>query len=498
MNDLPNKYGPKTTLPVQQSYVNGAFLDSTSGQSFATRHPGNDDVICHVELAGPAEVDKAVSAAKAAFDDWSQTPAAERGAILRRAATILRERNDELAELETLDTGKPIAETRAVDVITGAEVIEYFASAVQTIGGQHVDLPPEAFALIRREPLGVCAGIGAWNYPIQIAMWKSGPALACGNTMVFKPAEQTPLTALALAEIYTEAGLPPGVFNVVQGAADTGSALVNHPDVAKVTLTGSVGTGKAVMAEAARGLKKVTFELGGKSPIIVFADADRDNALNAALVGNFYSTGQVCSNGTRVFVHASIHDEFVARLAERTRAIRVGDPFDPETQMGPLVSREHFDKVLGYMEQAKASDARHLCGGDVATDAGDENGYYVTPAVFASCGDDLAFVREEVFGPLMSVLPFESEDEVVARANDTDFGLSGAVFTKDISRAHRVANRIQAGIVWINDYNVTPPQVPFGGYKQSGIGRENGLQAIEHYTQLKTIYTNLGDVPKTY
>jgi len=495
---FPDKYGPKSTLPVQQSYVNGDYLSSTSGHSFATRHPGNDDVICHVELAGPTEVDKAVAAAKAAFAGWSETPPVERGAILRRAAALLRERNAELAELETLDTGKPIAETSAVDIITGVEVIEFFASAVQTIGGQHVDLPPAAFALIRREPLGVCAGIGAWNYPIQIAMWKSGPALACGNTMVFKPAEQTPLTALALAEIFTEAGLPPGVFNVVQGAAETGSALVNHPDVAKVTLTGSVETGKAVMAEAARGLKKVTFELGGKSPIIVFDDANIDNALNAALVGNFYSTGQVCSNGTRVFVHAAVHDEFVEQLGSRTRAIRVGDPFDPDTQMGPLVSREHQAKVLRYMEQAKASDARHVCGGEAVTDVPDQNGYYLAPAVFAACNDDMAFVREEVFGPLMSVLPFDNEEEVIARANDTDFGLSGAVFTTDVSRAHRVANQIQAGIVWINDYNVTPPQVPFGGYKQSGIGRENGLQAIEHYTQLKTIYTNLGDVPKTY
>ena len=488
------KYGPKTTLPIQQSYVNGDYLPSTSGHSFATRHPGNDDVICHVELAGAAEVDKAVAAASDAFEAWSQTPPAERGRILRRAAELLRERNDELAQLETLDTGKPIAETSVVDVITGAEVIEYFASVVQTIGGQHIDLPPDAFALLRREPLGVCAGIGAWNYPIQIAMWKSGPALACGNTMVFKPAEQTPLTALKLAEIYTEAGLPPGAFNVVQGAAATGAALISHSDVAKVTLTGSVETGKIVMAAAAKGLKKVTLELGGKSPIIVFDDADFDNALNAALVGNFYSTGQVCSNGTRVFVHASIHDRFVERLGERTAAIRVGDPFDPETQMGPLVSREHRDKVLSYLAAAKASAARHVVGGDSVR--GD--GYFVTPAVFAACSDDMEFVRDEVFGPLMSVLSFESEEEVIRRANDTAFGLSAAVFTNSVNRAHRVANALQAGIVWINDYNVTPPEVPFGGYKQSGIGRENGRQAIEYYTQIKTIYTNLGDVPKTY
>ena len=483
---------------MQQSYVAGEFLDSTSGHSFATRHPGNDDVICHVELAGQAEVDKAVAAASEAFLSWSQTPAAERGDILRRAAAILRERNAELAELETLDTGKPISETSTVDIITGAEVIEYFASVVQTLGGQHVDLPPDAFALIRREPLGVVAGIGAWNYPIQIAMWKSGPALACGNTMVFKPAEQTPLTALKLAEIYTEAGLPAGVFNVVQGARETGQALIKHPDVAKVTLTGSVETGKIVMAEAAQGLKKVTLELGGKSPIVVFDDADIDNALNATLVGNFYSTGQVCSNGTRVFVHKSIHDDFVSQLGERTRAIRVGDPFDPDTQMGPLVSREHYAKVLRYLELAKNSKARHVCGGDTVKNDVLGNGYYVTPAIFANCADNMEFVRDEVFGPLMAVLSFADEDEVVARANGTPFGLSGAVFTQNLQRAHRVANRLQAGIVWINDYNVTPPEVPFGGYKQSGIGRENGLQAIEHYTQTKTIYANLGDVPKTY
>ncbi len=301
---LPNKYGPKTTLPTQRSYVRGAYLASTSGKTFVTRHPGNENVICEVEEAGKREVDEAVAAARAAFESWSQTPAAERGDILRRAATILRERNGELAELETLDTGKPIAETSAVDIITGAEVIEYFAGVAQSIHGQHIDLPPEAFAMIRREPLGVCAGIGAWNYPMQIAMWKSGPALACGNTMVFKPAEQTPLTALQLAEIYSEAGLPPGVFNVVQGAADTGAALISHPDVAKVTLTGSVETGKIVLAHSASDLKKVTLELGGKSPIIIFDDADIDNALNATLTANFYSSGQVCSNGTRVFVRS--------------------------------------------------------------------------------------------------------------------------------------------------------------------------------------------------
>ena len=498
MTSAHEKYSAATTLPTQQSYVAGEYLASKSGDVFVSRYPGDDHVICDIEVAGEAEVNAAVAAALKAFKSWSQMPAAERGEILRRAARILRDRNDELAALETLDTGKPISETSVVDIATGADVIEYFAGVAQSIHGEHVDLPPEAFAMVRREPLGVCAGIGAWNYPIQIAMWKSGPALACGNTMVFKPAEQTPLTALKLAEIYTEAGLPPGVFNVVQGARDTGAALIGHPDVAKVTLTGSVETGKIVMAHAAKDLKKVTLELGGKSPIIIFDDANIDNAINAALVANFYSTGQVCSNGTRVFVQGDIHDEFVDRLGERARAIRVGDPFDPDTQMGPLVSREHFEKVCGYMSGAKDSAARHVCGGDVITDGRLSDGLYVTPAVFAECDDDMQFVREEVFGPLMSVLKFDTEDEALERANATQFGLAGAVFTQDFGRAHRVAKRIQAGIVWINDYNITPPEVPFGGYKQSGVGRENGLQAIEHYTQVKTIYANLGDVAETY
>ena len=498
MANKRNTYSADSTLPTQRSYINGEYVSNKSGDTFETRYPGTDRLICDVEIAGEPEVNAAVAAAAAAFQTWSQTPAAERGAILRRAAAILRERNDELAELETLDTGKPISETSVVDIVTGVDVIEYYAGVAQTIHGQHVDLPPEAFAMVRREPLGVCAGIGAWNYPIQIAMWKSGPALACGNTMVFKPAEQTPLTALKLAEIYSEAGLPPGVFNVVQGARETGAALVAHPDVAKVTLTGSVATGKVVMAQAAKDLKKVTLELGGKSPIIVFDDADLENALNAALVANFYSTGQVCSNGTRVFVQSSLHDEFVARLAERTKAIRVGDPFDPETQMGPLVSRQHFEKVCAYMAAARKTTAQHVCGGDVLSEDGLGDGLYVSPAVFANCDDDMEFVRDEVFGPLMSVLSFDTEDEALDRANATEFGLAGAVFTKDFTRAHRVTNRIQAGIVWINDYNVTPPEVPFGGYKQSGVGRENGLQAIEHYTQVKTIYANLGDVAETY
>jgi betaine-aldehyde dehydrogenase len=380
-------------------------------------------------------------------------------------------------------------------VPTGADVIEFYAGVAPTLHGETLDFPG-GFARMRREPLGVCAGIGAWNYPIQIAMWKSGLALACGNAMIFKPAEVTPLSALALAEIYLEAGVPPGVFNVVQGDARVGRMLVGHPDIAKVSLTGEVTTGQAVMADAAATLKKVTLELGGKSPIVVFDDADIDSARNAALTNNFFSTGQVCSNGTRVFVQRGVYEAFLDGVAERVASLRVGDPFDPETVIGPLVSREHHAKVMGYMDLAHASDARHIVGGDLPDDPALAAGNYVTPAVFADCADDMGFVTDEVFGPLMAVLPFDDEAEVVARANATPYGLSGAVFSRDLARANRVANAIEAGSVWINDYGTLPESVPFGGYKRSGIGRENGYHSIEHYTQVKMIYTNLGEVDR--
>ncbi|MGF1527295.1 MAG: betaine-aldehyde dehydrogenase [Candidatus Competibacterales bacterium] len=496
---LPGVYGPASRLPRQGLYIDGAPVDAAGEETFASIYPGSNAEICQVQQATEADVDAAVKAAQGAFRPWAKTPAAERGNILRRAAALLRARNDELAELETLDTGKPIAETPTVDIITGAEVLEYYANIAQALHGDHIDLPPKAFALMRREPLGVCAGIGAWNYPIQIAMWKSAPALACGNTMVFKPAELTPLGALQLAAIYSEAGLPPGVFNVVQGDARVGQMLTRHPGIAKVSLTGEAGTGKLVMADAARSsLKHVSLELGGKSPLIVFADADVDSAINAALLANFYSAGEVCSNGTRVFVQRPLYQDFIARLAPRTAEMVVGDPFDPHTQVGALISREHRDKVAGYLEAAVASGARHVVGGEVVTTGPLAAGNFITPAIFADCRDDMVFVREEIFGPVMAVLPFDGEDEVVERANATDYGLSGAVFTRDFPRAHRVAQDLQAGTVWINDYNALPPEIPFGGYKHSGIGRENGLQTIEAYTQVKTIYANLGPVARVY
>jgi len=487
-----------TTLPTQQLWINGEYVDATSGETFTTINPATNAVIAEVQQANQNDVDRAVAAAREGFAVWSQMPAMERTRILLKAVAILRERNDELGHLETLDTGKPLSETTTEDIVTGADVIEFYAGLISSIHGQHFDFPPSAFAIIRREPLGVCAGIGAWNYPIQIAMWKSAPALACGNAFIFKPAELTPLTALKLAEIYHEAGVPPGVFNVVQGDGRVGQMLSRHPGIDKISLTGEVGTGKKVMADAATTLKEVTLELGGKSPIIVFDDADLDSAVNAALVANFYSAGEVCSNGTRVFVQRSMYEAFVEKLAPRANAMKVGDPFDPEVVVGPLISTEHHTKVMSYMDIAMASGARHLCGGTAPENPALATGNYVTPAIFADCEDDMTFVKEEVFGPLMAVLVFDDEDEVLRRANDTDYGLSGAVFTSDFARAHRVANQIQAGSVWINDYNALPASIPFGGYKQSGVGRENGLTTLEHFTQQKTIYANMDSFPAYY
>jgi betaine-aldehyde dehydrogenase len=461
-------------------------------------NPASGELLAELAIDGPAQIDAAVARAQAAQREWAALSGAQRGRILQRAAQLLRERNDELAELETRNTGKPIQETRAVDVLSGAECLEYYAGLAAGLAGEHLDLGTAAFGYTRREPLGVVAGIGAWNYPLQIACWKSAPALACGNAMLFKPAELTPLTARKLEEIYRLAGLPEGIFQVVQGEAATGRLLTRHPAVRKISLTGEVGTGKAVMADAAESLKQVTLELGGKSPLIVFEDAQLDNAVGGALLGNFYSAGEVCSNGTRVFVHHSVHGQFLERLCARVAAMRVGDPLDPETQVGSLISAEHLDKVLGYIARGRAQGARLLCGGSRLTEGALARGFFVTPTVFDGCRDDMDIVRQEIFGPVMAVLQFSDEEEVVARANDTEFGLSAAVFTHDLTRAHRVIARLQAGTCWINHYNVTPVELPFGGVKLSGLGRENGRAAIEHYTQLKSVYVAMRDVEAPY
>jgi len=466
--------------------------------SFRVINPATGATLAQIAVDGATQVEAAVARAQAAQRKWGALTGAERGRILQRAAHLLRERNDELAHLETLNTGKPIQETRAVDVLSGAECLEYYAGIAAGIAGEHLDLGPNAFGYTRREPLGVVAGIGAWNYPLQIACWKSAPALACGNAMIFKPAELTPLTAVKLEEIYLAAGVPPGVFQVVQGLADTGRLLTRHPLIRKISLTGEVGTGKAVMADAANSLKQVTLELGGKSPLIVFEDAKLDNAVAGALLGNFYSAGEVCSNGTRVFVHKSLRSAFIGRLRARAEAMKIGDPLDPATQVGALISQEHMEKVLGFIARGRAQGARLVTGGARLTSGQLAHGYFVAPTVFDGCHDDMDIVRQEIFGPVMSVLEFETEEEVVARANATEFGLSAAVFTNNLTRAHRVIAQLQAGTCWINHYNITPIELPFGGVKMSGLGRENGRAAIEHYTQLKSVYVALADIEAPY
>jgi betaine-aldehyde dehydrogenase len=483
--------------PKASHYVGGAYIESQTGSPFDSIYPATGEVIAKIIPADDGVVEAAIMAAKEGQKIWAATPPAERGRILRKAADILREKNRELSVLETLDTGKPLQETLVADAASGADCLEYYGGLAATITGEHIDLGG-SFAYTKREPLGICFGIGAWNYPIQIACWKAAPALVCGNAMIFKPSEVTPLSALKLAEALTEAGLPAGVFNVIQGFGDVGARMVAHPDIAKVSLTGSVPTGAKVAALAGEHLKKTTLELGGKSPLIIFDDADIENAISAAINANFYSTGQICSNGTRVLVHTAIKEQFLKRLAERTGDAVLGDPLDEATSIGPLVSKAQLDKVLSFMQIGQNEGARLVCGGGAASVDSLPDGYFVQPTVFADVKDGMRIAREEIFGPVLSVLDFDDEDDVIARANDTDFGLAAGVFTKDIQRAHRVIDQLQAGTCWINTYNLTPIEMPFGGYKKSGMGRENGHAAIEYYSQVKSVYVEMGGVEAAF
>ena len=479
--------------PKASHFIDGAYVEDSAGAALEVIYPATGAVIARLHEATPAVIEAALASAARAQAAWAAMKPVERARILRRAADMIRDRNAALARLETLDTGKPIQETLVADWPSGADALEWFAGLAPTVTGETIPLGRD-FVYTLREPLGVCVGIGAWNYPSQIACWKSAPALAFGNAMVFKPSEVTPLGALKLAEIYIEAGLPPGLFNVVQGRGAVGGALVTDPRVAKVSLTGSVPTGQKVYAAAAAGVRHVTMELGGKSPLIVFDDASLEDAVGAAMLGNFYSAGQVCSNGTRVFVQRGIKDRFLARLKARAEGITLGDPLEEATQMGPLVSSAQRDKVLGYIAQAKAEGARLVTGGGMA----EGQGYFVQPTVFADVIDTMTLAQEEVFGPVMAVLDFETEQEVIARANATDFGLAAGVFTADLTRAHRVIGQMQAGTCWINAYNLTPVEAPFGGSKLSGVGRENGRAAVEHYTQVKSVYVGMGPVDAPY
>lgn len=482
-----------TTQPTASHFINGAYVEDTSGTEIPVIFPATGEVIATVYSATPAIIDQALEAAKAAQKAWAKMTGTERGRILRRAADMIRERNHELSVLETYDTGKPLQETLVADATSGADALEYFGGLAATLTGEHIPMG-EDWVYTVREALGVCVGIGAWNYPTQIACWKGAPALACGNAMIFKPSETTPLCALKVAEILHEAGLPAGLYNVVQGLGDVGASLVNDPRVDKVSLTGSVPTGKKVYAAAASGMKHVTMELGGKSPLIIFDDADIENAVGGAINGNFYSSGQVCSNGTRVFVHKNIKEAFLKRLSDRLEGAVLGNPLDEAVNFGPMVSARQMGIVLDYIAKGKEEGARLIAGGERV----DMEGFFIAPTVFADVTDEMTIAQEEIFGPVMAVLDFDDEDEVIARANATDFGLSAGVFTRDLTRAHRVIGALEAGSCFINSYNDAPVEAPFGGVKASGVGRENSKEAIQHYSQVKSVYVRMGDVEAAF
>ncbi|WP_208657053.1 MULTISPECIES: betaine-aldehyde dehydrogenase [Halomonadaceae] len=484
------------TLDLQQLYLDGKRVDASSGERFQVINPYDGSLLAEVQYASQEDVDHAVASARQGQKVWAAMTGMQRSRIMLRAVALLRERNDELAKLETLNTGKPIAETASVDVVTGADALEYYAGLAPAIEGTQIPLRESSFVYTRREPLGVVGAIGAWNYPIQIACWKAAPALAAGNAVVFKPSEVTPLSVMKLAEIFTDAGLPDGVFNVVHGDARVGQMLTAHEGIDKISFTGEAGTGKRVMAAAASSsLKDVTMELGGKSPMIVFGDADLDRAADAAMMANFYSSGQICTNATRVFVHRSIKTRFEAKLKERIARIKAGNPLDPGVNFGPLVSFEHQQKVLSYIELGKQDGATLLTGGEGMDPKEGEDftqGAWAPATLFTDCTDEMRIVREEIFGPVMSLLAFDDEDEVIERANATRFGLAAGVFTESLNRAHRTIHRLEAGICWINTWGESPSEMPVGGYKESGVGRENGIATLDHYTQIKSIQVEMG------
>ena len=482
------------TQPTASHFIDGEYVEDPSGTPINIIYPATGEIIGKVYSATPAIIERAIESGTKAQKAWARLSGTERGRVLNRAASIIRERNYDLSVLETYDTGKPISETLYADATSAADALEYFGGLAGSITGEHIPLPDGNWAYTRREPLGLCVGIGAWNYPTQIACWKGAPALACGNAMIFKPSEVTPLCALKVAEILIEAGLSPGLYNVIQGLGDVGATLVSDPRVDKVSLTGSVPTGRKVYASAASQMKHVTMELGGKSPLIIFDDADLENAVSGAILANFYSTGQICSNGTRVFVQRKIQDAFLERLVERLGQAVIGDPQDETTNFGPMVSQRQLDIVLEYFEKAQNEGARLITGGSPIT--GD--GFFIEPTVFADVTDDMTIACEEVFGPLMSVLTFDDENEVITRANATEFGLAAGVFTKDLSRGHRMVDALDAGTCFINSYNDAPVEVPFGGVKMSGVGRENSKAAITHYSQLKSVFVRMDDMESPF
>ena len=471
------------------SVINGQQVASDL-PVFEKRYPATGEVIALVQPATTDMLDEAVRQAKAAQHEWAGMAAHERARILGRIAGALHQHNEELSSTEVQDVGKVYAEALSADVPSGAEAFEFFASLCATYHGTSHRWP-NAIGYTQRVPLGVCAGIGAWNYPVQVACWKAAPALAAGNAFILKPSEETPLTANALAEIFQQAGLPDGLFQVIHGDHEIGQAICAHKGIAKVSLTGGVDTGRLIMAQSAATLKKVTLELGGKAPLLIFADGDFDLAVQTALDANFYTAGEVCSNATRVFVEDSIADAFTQAVTARAADLQIGDPMNPQTQIGALISEPHMRSVLQHIERAKQEGASVLTGGEQVRPMGCADGYFVSPTILGNCTDDMACVKDEIFGPVMSVLTFADEQEAITRANDTAFGLGAGIITSDLSRAHRVADQLQAGNVWINSYNLIPPGLPFGGSKQSGFGREGSVYALEAYTEVKATYVQL-------
>jgi len=483
----------KAKIEAGKLLINGEWVEG-AGQAFDIINPATGEVLTQVADASAADVDRALQAARVAFDDpaskWRKMSASERGRLLWKLADLLEQHIDEISELETLDNGKPIFESRYVDLPMVVDVFRYYAGWATKIHGETVNTFDAAFTYTLREPVGVVGAIVAWNFPLLLASWKLGPALACGNCVVLKPAEQTPLTALRLGQLALEAGFPAGVLNIVTGGPQTGKALVKHSGVDKVAFTGSTMVGKEIMRSSADTLKRVTLELGGKSPNIVFADSDVDSAVKGAINGIFYGKGEVCCAGSRLFVESKAHDEFVEKLVARAKKLQPGDPLDPKTRLGAIVSEQQMKTVLGYIESGKTEGAQVLTGGNRTTIDGSK-GFFIEPTIFGGVKNEMRIAQEEIFGPVLATLTFDDVDQVAALANANPYGLAAAIWTKDIKRAHALSKRLRAGTVWINTYGVMDAALPFGGYKQSGFGRELGMHAIEHYTELKTVWLQM-------
>ncbi|HLR01747.1 MAG TPA: betaine-aldehyde dehydrogenase [Virgibacillus sp.] len=485
-------------MEIRKQYIDGQWITASSGAVRSIINPFNQEVIAHVTESDETDAQKAIKAARHAFDhgDWPHLPAIDRSRVLYTIAELIVRDKEELAELESLDTGKTLEESRT-DMEDIANVFRYYAEIAGKDGGEIIDSPiPNSTSKLIREPVGVCGQITPWNYPLLQASWKLAPALAAGNTLIMKPSEITPLTSIKVFELMEEAGVPKGVINLVLGPGNpVGSELSKHKDVDLISFTGGIETGKQIMQDATSNMKKIAFELGGKNPNIIFADADFDTAVDQAMNAVFFHAGQVCSAGTRLIVEESIHDRFIDRLVELVRSIKLGNGFDDTTQMGPLISKEHLDKVIDYVESGRKEGATVAVGGQCPEDAELASGFFYLPTVLTGCTTDMDVVQNEGFGPVITVETFSTEEEAVKLANDSIYGLSGGVFTNDLAKAERCVNKMRMGTVWINDVNLYFPEAPWGGYKQSGIGRELGTTGLEEYQELKHIFTNLKPEP---